>query len=125
VKVLIDREIPTVTLSSPTNGNYYRLNIDATGTASDVNSINLVQITLDNTNWENLFHLQGFERYVLIDYPCDRPLNGLLTVRIRAFDVTGNRNDIDDWRIILIPKYTTIAMSSPTDCSGCRIRQLR
>lgn len=112
--IVIDREIPTVTLTSPANGAYFHIDFDVTGSAYDANSVNLVQMTLDNTNWDDI----SFTGTTTVDFStgisASALSNGIVTVRVRAFDTTGKYGY--DAKVITVDKIApTIAVSSPTD----------
>ncbi len=114
VPILLDREIPTVTLTSPTNGTYYKSPFAVSGSASDFNTIDLVQITLDNVNWDDLPIAQGSTVSFGTNYNVDTLSDGVLTIRVRAFDITGKYGY--DAKVITIDKIPpTLTVTSPTN----------
>ncbi|OHD57663.1 MAG: hypothetical protein A2Y33_06400 [Spirochaetes bacterium GWF1_51_8] len=89
VDIIIDREVPTVSITSPTNGNHYKANFNIAGSAHDSNTINLVQYSLDNQNWTSFSIVSGSSVNFTTLLNTASLTNGQYSIKVRAFDKTG------------------------------------
>jgi hypothetical protein len=114
VTIIIDREIPQISISSPTNGEHFNQDFTISGTAMDSNTIDLVQYTIDNVTWNNFTIVSGSSVNFSSLLNTASMTNGQYTIKIRAFDKTGKYGT--DAAVITIDKEAPVlTVLSPTN----------
>ncbi|MGC8964313.1 MAG: Ig-like domain-containing protein [Brevinematia bacterium] len=91
MKVYVDKSLPTVTITSPTNGQYVKGVITLIGSATDDESISNITISTNGGSTFDIVIFTGSQKTVNINYSLNTVFlpEGDNTIFVKATDITG------------------------------------
>ena len=95
IDLILDKEYPVVTVTSPTENDYVSQQIDIKGTSSDKNGIMKVEYVANSNEYQAVEPLNNnYDEWIVKSFNTERYQDGELKVYVKATDNSGNSTEV-------------------------------